>query len=129
MRPTKRIHISSTIQKALSQVELNASEASRTITVDVRDVNTLAVKVNMTARSAATSLVITPTASLDEGVTYLAMCTTAAAAAQDVRTFSISTAGGFVTQFDVKSYDFVKLVISGASGGASDVVDAYVSGS
>jgi hypothetical protein len=124
----------------LENVALNAAEALRTVTLPLGRArpelapgyDLVRIKVAL-VQSAATTVVVTPSCSLDNGVTYAAFpakaCTGGACSLQaEVDTYTLS--GGelgadfasFMQEYDVRGCSMLKLVFSGASGGANDLI-------
>jgi hypothetical protein len=127
---------STNIYNLLEGVALNASAALRTITVPIAQVKAaggdgfdkLVVAVEFTW-AAASTVVLTPTLSIDGGSTYVADTNTvftAGAGAIAARVDTYTTGGAsatFRSTFDVPGCTHYKIVFSGASGGATDLID------
>lgn len=125
----KRYGASTASYKALSQVALNAAAGSRTVTWNVQDANKVGVTVELTAQSAATSLVVTPSISRDMGTTYAQMHSISGSTLTALApTKAVSGVDEITCELDVSTADYLKIVVSGASGGAGDIVDVYISG-
>jgi hypothetical protein len=120
----------------LAAVALNASAATRTITVPVAQArlstgdgySRLIVGVDFTY-AAATTVTLTPTCSLDGGTTYFSVTSTAITAGAGavslyVDTYTTSAASAkFSVGYDVGACTHFKIVFGGASAGAGDLVD------
>lgn len=120
----------------LEAVALNATAATRTITVPISQVQSragegfekLVVGVEFTY-AAASTVVLTPTCSMDGGSTYFSETSTAIAAGAgtvSLYTDTYTTGGAsasFRLVYDVSSCTHYKIVFSGASAGATDLVD------
>lgn len=118
--------------KLLDGVALNASAATRTITVELGpdgDYRSLVVQVDFT-HNAATTLVLTPTCSINGGASYASVLTGSVSSGTedvDAHVVSMGVAGSVNNkyEFNVVGCDAFKIVFSGASGGASDLIDVY----
>jgi hypothetical protein len=115
--------------KVLDGIALNASSSSRTFTLPVSGYSKLTVQANLT-RSAATDLQLICTASLDGGSTYGSITSTSVSggtgtvsAYHDVIT--VGASGNYLLEYDTRTYDYIKCVVSGTSGGSSDTVTIY----
>ncbi len=114
----------------LEGVALNATEATRTVTVELGgrwDKLRLAL---FLSRTAATSVVVTPSVSLD-GTNFAPMTSRsisggASTVSELVETKSVSGDDEFHLEYDVKGLESVKFVLSGASAGGSDLIDAQL---
>jgi hypothetical protein len=120
----------------LEGVALNATAALRTITVPIAQAKAatgegyekLVVVVDFTY-NAATTVVLTPTCSIDGGSTYASETSTAiTAGAGSVSIYADTYTTGaasavFRVVYDVAGCTHYKIVFSGASAGASDLVD------
>lgn len=120
----------------IESVALNATAALRTLTVEVAQVKRttgdgyekLVVVVDFTW-AAASTVVLTPTCSIDGGSTYASETSTSiAAGAGTVSPYADTyTTGGasavFRVVYDVSGCTHYKIVFSGASAGATDLID------
>lgn len=120
-------------QKVLDAVALNASAATRTFALDVQSMSKLLVWVDFTY-AAATTVVLTPSASPNGGTLYGRVTSTAVAAGAGTvslytDTYTTGAASAiFLVEYDVRGMDYFKVVFSGASAGASDLVTVYCTG-
>lgn len=118
--------------KALSAVAMNGDAATRTITLDTRNMAKVILKCVFT-RSSGTDVQIAPYGSLDGGTTYgnitqsdISTGTGAIYAFTDVRT--TSSTENFCVEYDVRGYDFMKYVFASTSAGAGDTLTVYAVG-
>jgi hypothetical protein len=116
--------------KVLDGVALNATAALRTFDLDIHSTWGKAVVFIDLTRSAATTLVATPSCSPD-GTTYFDYSTRSILAGAStvsslVDTRAVSGSVTILLEYDVRSCKSFKIIFSGASGGASDLVDVYV---
>jgi hypothetical protein len=119
--------------KLLDGVALNAVAASRTFTLATVGFGKVTVQANLT-RTAATDLRLTCTASLDEGASYGSVTSTSIAAGTGtvsayVDVFAVSGSANVLLEYDVRTYDKLRCVVSGTSGGANDLITIYAIGS
>jgi hypothetical protein len=117
----------------LSGVALNSSAAARTMLFNVRGYSILGVQVNDTV-SAATSLVLTCSSSRDNGATYASITSTNVSSgagtlsvytdncAIGISSTCLTGTGNIDVTYDVRTYDWIKCVVSGTSGGSSDLI-------
>jgi len=111
----------------LSAVALNVTAASRTALFNVRGYSTLGCSINYTY-SAATSVVVTPSVSRDNGSTYAVITQnnsggTLGALAAYADTLTGTSSANISVTYDTRTVDVVKLVFSGGgSPGAGDLI-------
>jgi len=116
----------------LDAVALNATEATRTITVTTNRAFSKLSVVSFLDRTAATDLQIAVFCSLD-GTTYGSKQTRSiAAGTATLSNFTDSKAVSadvtIETEYEIKACESVKLIYSGTSGGASDLVTVQATG-
>lgn len=116
-------------RKLLSGIALNAASGTRTVTLTTADFAQVVWQVNLT-RVAAITIVLTCTGSIDGGTTYgnmnsVAVSAGAATLSTLVWTKTVSATTKELVAMDVQALDKIQCVFSGASGGASDLVDVY----
>jgi hypothetical protein len=115
-------------RNALEDVALNAAAGSRTITVPLGgNYKTLKLFVWLDY-TAATTLVVTPSESTD-GTNFASVASRSiVAGAGTVTSYTDTKAAGadvdMALQYNVEGLKAIKFVVSGASGGAADFVDA-----
>jgi uncharacterized protein with beta-barrel porin domain len=120
----------------LEGVALNATAATRTLTVQVSDVRKTAkdgyrklIVVVKHTYSAATTLTATPTCSMDGGTTYASETSTSiSAGAGTVSVYSDTYTTGAANSvlrlvYDVSGCTNYKVLFGGASGGAGDLIN------
>jgi len=117
----------------LEGVALNATEATRTVTVELAGRYSHArVGVSFTW-AAASTVVLTPYCSQDNGTSYLpvtARSVTAGAGAISPLVDTYTTSGAsadFSIEYGVSGCTHFRIVFSGASGGASDLIGVQLS--
>jgi hypothetical protein len=115
--------------KVLSAVALNATAATRTVTLPVAGYSRLTMQIELT-RVAATDVQVTCTGSINGGGTYALVTsgttssgTGTLSAYHDV--FATTTSQNFMTQYDVRGLDKIACVLSGTAAGGTDLVDVY----
>lgn len=125
--------VGDTAVKALAAIALNATAATRTVRARVAGLSEILVSVVLT-QSAATNVTIAPSLSQDGGTTYARATTQSVAAdgtitvAPATYTRAVSGSENFAVSIAVAGADYVELVFAGASAGANDKVDVYVTG-
>lgn len=112
----------------LSAAALNGAAATRTATIDLQKKYTRITVSTAYTYSAATSVTITPTTSIDGGTTYdsyTSEAITSGAAALSAYTETLTGTASFTIKrtYDVEGCDKLKLVYSaGGSPGAGDLI-------
>jgi hypothetical protein len=115
--------------KVLAGIALNAAEAARTVTLDVHDMAVVSLGIVLT-HTAATDLQVAPYVSFDGGTTWVRRTSTSVAAgtgtiSEYTDVFAVDGNEAIEVAYDVRTADKLKLVISGTSGGAADLIDVY----
>jgi len=119
--------------KLLDGIALNATASTRTIDVEIGPSRAEWAKVSVIVDytyTAATTVVATPTCSQDgtlyASFTSRSISSGAAAVSPLVDTYTTGGANAtYILEYDVRSCKNFKIVFSGASAGASDLVDVY----
>lgn len=116
-----------------SQVALNAAAGSRTATLPVSGMAKMLIQLDYTW-AAASTVVITETCNLDGSASIFASPTSSSTVSGArtlypiVTTRPVSATENFIVEFDVRGMKKCKYIISGASGGSSDLFDAIFTG-
>lgn len=115
----------------LSAVALNGAVGTLTAVITLSKKWTRVTLAQSYTYSAATSVTLTPTKSLDNGTTYVnytskAITAGTAAVSKYVETTTGTASWGYETTLDVEGIDKLKLVYSaGGSPGAGDLLTVY----
>jgi hypothetical protein len=118
--------------KLLNAVAMNAAVGARTFTLNTEGLAKVEIQINF-VRSAATAVILTCTASLDGGVTYASITSTSVSSGVGTATayydsFAVSGSTNFTLEYDVRTRDRLKCVVSATSGGARDNATVYAIG-
>ncbi len=120
--------------KALDGVAATASDGSRTVTLDVRGMARVVFVIEYTRGGAGTAVTLTPSVSLDEGTTYGRLTSTSVAAGAGTvsaytDTYTSSATGTICVSYDVRGYDYFKVIFAITAGNGSDTLTVYASAS
>lgn len=121
---------STTNFRVLSGVAASASAALRTAEANVSGFSKLSEWVEVTEGGTITAVVSTCSASPNNGTTYGQINSTSVSAGAGTvtayaDTYALTTSGVVLFEYDVRTYDKFKCVISITGGGASDTFNVY----
>ena len=114
----------------LNAVAANAAAASRTFEIDVTGWVKATIQVDY-IYTAGTAVTMTCTGSLNQGLSYASLTSTAITAGTGtvtayVDSFAVAAASAnFLLEYDVRTYDKLKCVAAVTGGGAADTITVY----